>query len=461
MSKFQPPPTWALPVIVDKTTKEGFFSPVWLKWFVDLSGALSADAGYAGGTTTQVLHGNGPTWGAVVEEDITLASVVTNNVTTVRHGFVPTLSGNVLTFFNGTGTYTTAGLSHFTEALSTAAPNATVPVASLTATNAAVNVDAAFGPKGAGALTAQVADNTVAGGTKRGAYAVDWQLFRNGNSKVAGGDYSTVSGGDSNSAPAVHATASGGFQNNAGGGYSVASGGRQNSATNSYSTVCGGYVNISSGANSTIGGGIANTAGGTSSVVSGGESNSSSGLYSTVGGGHENLADGAYSAVSGGYRASTNGIYGKYAYASGQFVLVGDCQRGSLTLRNTTTDATATVLTSNSAAALATNQLFLNSKQAMIVRGQLLCRRSVAQADEAAGWEFTCVVTRGAGPATTVLVAAATITSIANNITGLAATPFTVTADITYGALAVTVTGVAATNLRWLCTVTTSEVQYS
>lgn len=41
MSDFQPPPTWALPVIVDERTKEGQFNPIWLKWFVDLAGVLS------------------------------------------------------------------------------------------------------------------------------------------------------------------------------------------------------------------------------------------------------------------------------------------------------------------------------------------------------------------------------------------------------------------------------------
>lgn len=68
-----------------------------------------------GGANT-VLHGGGsaPSYSAVVEADITLAANTTNNVNTTRHGFVPVLSNNANTFFDGVGTYTAvteAGLS--------------------------------------------------------------------------------------------------------------------------------------------------------------------------------------------------------------------------------------------------------------------------------------------------------------------------------------------------------------
>lgn len=68
MSTFQPPPTWALPVLVDERTKEGQFNPIWLKWFVDLAQVLSSFGGGSGsadhnmlsnlqgGTTNQFYH---------------------------------------------------------------------------------------------------------------------------------------------------------------------------------------------------------------------------------------------------------------------------------------------------------------------------------------------------------------------------------------------------------------------
>lgn len=40
---FQPPPTWALPVIVDPTSGESIFNPIWLRWFIDLSKNLGTN----------------------------------------------------------------------------------------------------------------------------------------------------------------------------------------------------------------------------------------------------------------------------------------------------------------------------------------------------------------------------------------------------------------------------------
>jgi len=59
-----------------------------------------------------------------------------------------------------------SGLTYFTEAQSTAAPNATVPVDSLTAVSAATNTDIAIRPKGTGALTLAIPDSTATGGDK-------------------------------------------------------------------------------------------------------------------------------------------------------------------------------------------------------------------------------------------------------------------------------------------------------
>ena len=39
---FQPPPTWALPVLVDEKTQKSIFNPIWLKWFVDLTSVISS-----------------------------------------------------------------------------------------------------------------------------------------------------------------------------------------------------------------------------------------------------------------------------------------------------------------------------------------------------------------------------------------------------------------------------------
>lgn len=46
---FQPPPTWALPILVDDRTQKAIFNPIWLKWFVDLTGVISSIG--SGGTS--------------------------------------------------------------------------------------------------------------------------------------------------------------------------------------------------------------------------------------------------------------------------------------------------------------------------------------------------------------------------------------------------------------------------
>ena len=53
MSNFQPPPTWANPVIVDEATGRSTFNPIWLKWFIELSANLG---GQGAGSGTVIGH---------------------------------------------------------------------------------------------------------------------------------------------------------------------------------------------------------------------------------------------------------------------------------------------------------------------------------------------------------------------------------------------------------------------
>lgn len=66
MPALQPPPTYALPILVDEATGRSQFNPIWLKWFVDLSSILSGLggstpshnllSGLQGGTASQYYH---------------------------------------------------------------------------------------------------------------------------------------------------------------------------------------------------------------------------------------------------------------------------------------------------------------------------------------------------------------------------------------------------------------------
>ena len=66
MSSFQPPPTWALPILVDEKSGKAIFNPIWLKWFVDLSANLSST-----GTPTGYVRNSG---GATVGNFVTWAN---------------------------------------------------------------------------------------------------------------------------------------------------------------------------------------------------------------------------------------------------------------------------------------------------------------------------------------------------------------------------------------------------
>jgi hypothetical protein len=254
-----------------------------------------------------------------------------------------------------------------TGAISSASPNATVNVASLTSAVTTTNGDLALVKKGAGALLAQVPTGTAAGGNKRGQYAVDLVSFRLNAANVASGDYSFLAGGYDNKASASYSAVVGGAGNFAtgnnsfigggidnqannlasgvaagrlnvasadyamvGGGrenvasanFSSAGGGRQNTASAAYSAVAGGYLNAASGTGSAIdggqqnvassaysfvGGGLTNTASASAAVVAGGESNTASGGYSAVGGGISNTASGLWSGVGSGLNNIASG----------------------------------------------------------------------------------------------------------------------------------------------------------
>jgi hypothetical protein len=156
-----------------------------------------------------------------------------------------------------------------------------------------------------------------------------------------------------------------------------------------------------------------------------------------------------------GYR-SLSSIYGKDAYASGYFASNGDAQLGQFVLRCATTNATATVLTTNNSAAGTTNQVILPNNSAYAFTGTVVARQQASGGTASAAWKVEGLIRREANAASTVLVAS-TVTAI-DNTPGWA---LALSADTTNGGLAVTATGAAATNIRWIATISTSEVTYA
>jgi hypothetical protein len=286
-----------------------------------------------------------------------------------------------------------------------------------------------------------------------------------------------VLGGNNNAATRSRSAVIGGSTNLASGQSSAVVGGGSNTASGTSAAVVGGDSNTSSAQNASIGGGSNNTifSGGTNAVISGGSSNVANSTNAFVGGGNgnsginssasvvggfSNTADGNVSFVAGGSRGTTRGIAGNHIFPACSNPIAnanGVTQTGLLVLARQTTDATATVLASNILAAATTNQVILPNNSAYAFQGT--CIANVTGGGTTSGWKFEGVIKRGANAASTTLVAAVVPTVIAQDV-GAVTWVLAVTADTTNGGIAVTVTGAAATTIRWVCKIETTEVTF-
>jgi len=173
------------------------------------------------------------------------------------------------------------------------------------------------------------------------------------------------------------------------------------------------------------------------------------------------LASGVGSFAFGGGALSSHD--GKFAYASGDDIsgstpYFAGLQYGLIVLRNVTTGSTPTALVCAPvyAAAGAANQIILPNNSAFAFTIQIVGRRQAAGGTASAAWKIEGLIRREGTAATTTLVASTT--TVISNVPGWSVA---VSADTTNGALAVTVTGAAATNIRWVATAQTSEVIYT
>lgn len=222
-----------------------------------------------------------------------------------------------------------AGLTNWTEALGTAAPNATNPVASFTATGVATHIDVAIVPKGTqGGFALQVADNTTAGGNKRGNRAVDHQMLRTNAANVASGTRSGILDGEDNVTAGTDATAMG--------------------------VSCSG-----GGAGSVAGGNIAN-ASATAAIALG-----------------DNLvADANYTTAFGSYGSSLAMVGALVHGIRGAALSLGKRQGRHICLVGSTVGATLSTLTSDEAAISATNQPKLATGRGLYIRGHFTIRNT-------------------------------------------------------------------------------------
>ncbi len=222
--------------------------------------------------------------------------------------------------------------------------------------------------------------------------------------------------------------------------------------TSSYGATAANSVSIGNstkadGANAVAIGSSFTRASGSLSLALSRDSHASGNRSVAIGGGE---AEGE-SSFALGLNAKTE-VYGKFAYASSRFSAVGDAQGGQFILRADTTDATATVLTTNNNTAAATNQIVAASDTCIMFSGTLVAMQNGAQ--DQGGWEIKGLLKNDGG--TTTLVSSNIQTFDDGNGWTVA-----LSADNTNNALAITCTGEAAHNIRWVANIQTSEVTYA
>ena len=380
--------------------------------------------------------------------------------------------GKVLTSMtaNGDAQWQTpaGGLTYFTEGQNTTAPNATVPVDSLTAVTATTNGDIAIVPKGTGAFSLAVADNLVTGGNKRGTNAVDLQSIRSSNSQVASGVSSFLAGNGS--------TASGSYSSAIG---------NLNFAIGVYSSAIG-YGNTSSG-NVSYTFGSSCTASNANAIAMGnrakatGDSSICLASYfysdSTASGGNSTLVGcgtvaGSF-ALGLGFQVTTGGAQATaIGYSSNTFSTIGrvaiggvaggtgEAQKGIIQYRQRTTDATPTILTTNNAVAFGDNagsQLALQNQQVMRFKGSITAKKSGTT--DIAIWDIDGVIVRGANAASTVLTVGNV--NVVTNIPAWVTPTLAANTSVNVGGLLITITGVIATNIQWFAAIDTVENIYA
>jgi hypothetical protein len=259
------------------------------------------------------------------------------------------------------------------------------------------------------------------------------------------------------------------------GGYSSATGtnavaiGYTAAATGNYSTAVG--RSRSTGGDSfsaAIGSSAASYGSSNSNCVALGANAKASGIGSFAVGGTDAQATGTRSVAIGGYHPVASGDYTialgfasvpqdrKMGYSQLRFTTAGDAQLGTVVLAAATTDATPAVLSYDNYTA--SNIVVLPNNSAYSFSGTIIARQQASAGSEYASWEIKGALLRDGTAATTVLG-----NGIKNKLyasAGAAAWDVSLTADTTNGGLAITVTGAAATNIRWVATVNTSEVTY-
>ena len=162
-------------------------------------------------------------------------------------------------------------------------------------------------------------------------------------------------------------------------------------------------------------------------------------------------ATGVNSVVLGNNAVSTQN--GKYTFANGRFLANGDAQFGKIVLR-AQNSSTATILTSDGAAASTTNQLIVATGQSMVIQGTLIAKQSGN--GNITAYNITGAVSNNGGILSSTGLA---LTLIGTDSIGLGAAP-TIALDTVNKAVKIT-SGWTGAQTRYVATLNTTEVTFA
>ena len=368
------------------------------------------------GNGAQATHANATAVG------YNAATSATNQVALGASGYAVRVSG-AYTLPTADGSSGTALVTNGSGALSFATVGAALYAANESSPSAQ--------PSATGANAIAIGDSSLAAGEKSFAAGDDATIGSNATSAVALG--TAYAGGADSFAAAINVNSS------------------SYGAQDSFSISMGKYSKASGSSNVAIGSGtLASphtgvTAVGSNAQATGQACNSF---------GNNTIASTTSSTALGSY--SNGNSTGKIALSSQKFSTEGDSQTGITVMRRPTTDATPAYLTTRYQWNDATGQVILPNNSAYAFSGTIVARQKASEGTACAAWKVEGLIRREGSAGTTVLVNSATTVLDNTPNWGMA-----LSADTTNGGLAITVTGAASTNIRWVATIHTSEVTYA
>ena len=383
--------------------------------------------------------------------------------TTLSRTLGESSTGSLLNLSGSAVVYVSAAAEDIPPALELYAENPSSPTApSATGTNAVAigsNTEAT-GDRSMALIDGANATNLRAFAVGFNATASNFNTISMGPNSVASGNYSVAIGS------ATDATAQGGLA--VGFNAQAVTGANATALTNSYASGADSFAAAIASNSSSYG------ATGASSVAIGYQAKATNNYSVAIG--YTAITTGAYSVSLGGTAsASRTAALGQGGVASHDDAVslgygrsnfeghltyttgfdAGKAQLGMVVLRSETSDATPKALAVANQTASTDNQVILPNNSAYAFHGTIVARQQASQGTACAAWKVEGLIRREGSAGTTVLVNSATTVLDNTPAWGMA-----LSADTTNGGLKIEVTGAAATNIRFVSTIHTSEVTY-